>query len=129
MAAELGLDGHVHPQSFYHWFQSAIYAASSEGGWPAERRLAEGFVVLQTRHDSEFYAWPGERDSVRVVSRLVDARRLRGTWLQEVYQSRDGKLLARNYSTGVFLDLEGRPTTPPARMLEDLRRGPEHRTT
>jgi len=74
------------------------------------------------RHGNRCLA-PAPNDTVRITSRLIDARRLGGTWLIEVQNLADGQLLARDYSTGVHLNLEGRPAAPPAQIIQDIQFG------
>jgi acyl-CoA thioesterase FadM len=119
----VGPSGFVHPQAVYQWIEEGVFDASAQGGWPFERCLAAGFVVFQMRHDTLFYAFPKLGDQLRFTNSLVDVRRLRGTWLNEIHRRSDGRLLARNYSTGVFLDLSGRPASPPEGMMDELRYG------
>lgn len=121
MLSELSPFGRVHPLAIYHWLQEAVFEASAEAGWPQSRWLEAGFLTLQTRHDTTILAMPRGGDAIRVTSRLTEVRRLRGTWLQEVHRHSDDQLLVRNYSTGVFLNLEGRPAAPPKQMMDDLR--------
>lgn len=118
--SEVGPDGRLHPHVLFEWIEESILRASAEGGWPIERCLAEDFVVYQMRHDASFHSQPVLGDSVEIVSRLVNARRLRGTWQNEIRSLVDGRLLATNYSTGVFLNLDGRPTSAPPGMIEAL---------
>ena len=101
-------------RAIYQWIEEGVFDASGQGDWPFERCLAAGFVVFQMRHDTEFYTLPRLGDDLRFTNRLVDVRRLRGTWLNEIHRRSDGRLLARNYSTGVFLDLSGRRRHQPA---------------
>lgn len=121
MLSELNPFDRVHPLAIYHWLQEAVFEASAEAGWPQSRWLEAGLLTLQTRHDTTILAMPRGGDAIRVTSRLIEVRRLRGTWLQEVHRRSDDQLLIRNYSTGVFLNLEGRPAAPPKQMMDDLR--------
>jgi acyl-CoA thioesterase FadM len=123
MRAEVGPSDHAHPQALYQWLEEAIFDACDQSGWTLERRIATGYLVFQTRHDTEFVALPQVGDPVRVTSWLVDVRRLRGTWLQEVRKLPGRDPLVRDYSTGVFLDLEGRPAAPPKAMMEEIQFG------
>jgi acyl-CoA thioester hydrolase len=127
MRAELDAAGHVQLQSIYQWLEQSVFEASAKAGWPIERWLEAGHLTLQTRHDTEFLRFPGASDSIRITSRLVEVRRLRGTWLSEIHSQMDGTLLARDYSTGVFLNLAGRPATPPARIFQEIQFGQQKR--
>jgi hypothetical protein len=49
--------------------------------------------------------------------------KVRGAWTHEIYHAGIGKLLARDYSLGVFVTPEGRPTTLPAQVIADVLRG------
>jgi YbgC/YbaW family acyl-CoA thioester hydrolase len=118
--SEVGPGGRVHPHVFFEWIEEGILGASSEAGWPIERCLAQNFVVFQMRHDANLFSMPLLGETVEIASRLVDVRRLRGTWHNEIRSLADGRLLAENYSTGVFLNLDGRPTSPPPGMMEAL---------
>lgn len=120
--AEVGLGGKAHPHVLFEWIEESILSASAAAGWPIERCLASDFVVFQMRHDTRFLSQPALGDSIEITSRLVDVRRLRGTWQNEIRDVANGQLLANNYSTGVFLNLAGRPTSPPAGMMEALQR-------
>jgi acyl-CoA thioesterase FadM len=82
--------------------------------------LTNGFRVFQLRHNAKLFALP-VGISIRVTSRLIDVRRFRDTWLQKIHTVSHGKLLARDYSTGIFSDLNGHPTTRPSEMMEDIR--------
>jgi YbgC/YbaW family acyl-CoA thioester hydrolase len=123
MRAEVDTAGRAQPQSIYRWLEQSVFQASARAGWPIERWLQTGYMTLQTRHDTEFLDFPGAGDPVRITSRLVEVRRLRGTWFSEIRNQMDGTVLARDYSTGVFLNLAGRPAAPPARIFQDIQFG------
>jgi acyl-CoA thioester hydrolase len=120
---ELGPHGTVHLQTIYHWLEESVFAASAQAGWPPERRIAAGFFVLQLRHDTEVFALPEADKSIRVTSRLIDVRRFRGTWRQEIHQLPQERLLVQNYSTGIFVDQSGRPSSPSPEMMNDIQFG------
>ncbi len=123
MRSEVGWDGRVHPSVVYQWLEESIFSACDDAGWTGRRMREAGFFVLNTRHDTRYEALPTIGDTIRVTSRLIEVRRLRGTWLQEVYETGSGTLMVRDYSTGVFLDRGGRPATPPMEIMDDLRYG------
>jgi acyl-CoA thioesterase FadM len=120
---EIDATRHIHLQVLYQWLEDSLMDAIDQAGWPLSRWLAAGYFTLQTRHDSEILELPGLGDSVSITSRLVDMHRLGGTWLQEVQRSVDGQLLAKDYSTGVFLNLNGRPASPPSEIFEAIQFG------
>ena len=120
MRSEVNDYGEAHPQAIYHWLEEGVFDATAQAGWTPERRLAAGIVILQLRHDTEFFASPDVGDSIQITSCLIQARRFRGTWLQEIYRYPQKELLVRDYSTGIFLDLTGRPSSPPPEMMHDI---------
>jgi YbgC/YbaW family acyl-CoA thioester hydrolase len=123
MRAEVGPGGYAHPQAVYRWIEESVFDACAQSGWTAERRLATGSLVFQTRHDTDLVALPRVGDAIGVTSRVVEVRRLRGTWLQEIHRLPQEELLIRDYSTGVFVDLGGRPAAPPEEMMDQIRFG------
>ncbi len=121
--SEVGPGGRVHPHITFQWIEEAILSASDEAGWPIERYLAEDFIVFQMRHDASLFSPALLGETVEVTSGMVNARRLRGSWHNEIRSLSDGRLLASNYSTGVFLNLNGRPTSPPPGLIKALQQG------
>jgi acyl-CoA thioester hydrolase len=117
---EVGAGGRAHAHVLFEWIEESILCACDEAGWPISRLLAANFVVYQMRHDASFFSPALLGEAVEVTSRLVNVRHLRGSWHNEIRSRSDGRLLATDYSTGVFLNLEGRPTTPPPGMIEAL---------
>ena len=121
---ELDSTGRVNGAIYLSWIEEAKFRAAEEAGWPLERMRAERFLTVQVRHDTEYLRPALYGDEVEVVSRLHDLRHVRGTWLHEVYRVGSGELLARDYSTGAFLDPEGRLVRAPRAMLKAVLRGP-----
>lgn len=107
----------VHPAAIFHWIEEAIYVASASVGWPAERIVGEGMIIVQHRHDLQINVLPRRGETVKLVSRVVDVRKIRGTWRHDIVRQADGVLLAQNWSVGVFMTRDGRPCRPPAEMM------------
>jgi acyl-CoA thioester hydrolase len=130
-AYELDGSGCANPVQLLRWVEEAKFVACAEVGWPLERMFAADLMIVQIRHDSEFYAPLRAREHVEVVSRICDLRLLKGTWCHEVYRlhpASDGcenekELIALDYSTGAFLNCAGSPNPPPKAMLDALLRG------
>jgi acyl-CoA thioester hydrolase len=121
---ELDPARHVSHAAYLTWVGQAYFDAIRAAGHPLERTRREGWMVLQAGHDIEYYTPARDNDPVEVVSWVCEMARVRGAWTHEVYQAETRQLLARNYSLGVFVNLEGKPTAPPPEALEDVLRGP-----
>ena len=120
---EVDPTGHAQLKFVYNWFEESMVNATRAAGWTHERMREAGFFTLQTRHDTIFLGLPQVGDHIQVKSRVIEVLRLRGTWLHELYLMPQEWLLARDFSTGVFLNLDGRPATPPPEMMKDIRLG------
>lgn len=120
---EVGPDRHAQPEAIFHWLETAVFDSFDQAGWQLERRLSHNFLVLQSRHDAQLFLLPKNGDRIIAVSRLVEVKRLRGSWMVDLYvENSDGKqeLAIRDISTGVFLNAHGKPASPPAIILEEL---------
>lgn len=118
---------HVNNAVYLNWVQQAVFEACAEVGWTWPRLLASGVVIVQRRHEIEYFRPALRDDEITIVSRVVGWRRVTGTWQQDVYcVRRDGQPLepplhlARDYNQGAFLSLDGRPTRLPPEMINAL---------
>jgi acyl-CoA thioesterase FadM len=125
LRSELAPSRKVHPRAIMNWVEEAVFNACPQAGWLRERLGEAGISNLQTRHDTEFISLPGAGDSAGIVSRLADARRLKGCWYREISDSIRDVLLVRDYTPGVFLNLSGRPASRPPGLVQDLQVGSE----
>ena len=80
-------------------------------------------LILQGGHDLELFSPAGDNDPIEVVSWVCEMGRVRGAWTHEVYHAGTGRLLARDYSLGVFVNRQGKPTPLPRSVIEDVLRG------
>jgi acyl-CoA thioester hydrolase len=130
-AYELDGSGHANPVQLLRWVEEAKYEACAAVGWPLDRMLEADLMIVQIRHDSEFFLPLSSGERVQVVSRICDLRKLKGTWLHEVYRlpengggdGREREIVALDYSTGAFLNRAGRPHPAPEAMMNALLRG------
>ncbi len=113
--------GRANPAEIMHWLQEAKFDACAEAGWPLERIRAAGTVIVQVRHDTEWYDALAPGDQVEIVSWVYELHRVKGTWRQEIYRA--GQMVVLDYSTGAFLNLMGRPSPPPQAILDALTGG------
>jgi molybdopterin-guanine dinucleotide biosynthesis protein B len=113
--------GYASPIAILNWAEEAKFFASAQAGWSIQQAAEAGLVVVQIRHDSEFFQPLAVGDEVEILSRIIELRKVRGTWEHRFY--RDGRLVAVDYSAGAFLTRDGRPRLAPQEMLEALRAG------
>jgi acyl-CoA thioesterase FadM len=119
---ELGPTASARPQAIVQWIEHAVFGAVERAGWPRARMEAAGFVTLVIGHHLVLGVPGLEGDELTVTSRLIELRRVSGTWHHEVHRQ-DGALVAADRARGAFLDLDGRLRPAPAGMLDDLLRG------
>jgi acyl-CoA thioester hydrolase len=130
-AYELDGSGCANPVQLLRWVEEAKFVACKEVNWPLDRMLSADLMIVQIRHDSEFYAPLRAGERVEVVSRICDLRLLKGTWCHEVNRlhpsaaadASEREIVALDYSTGAFLTCAGRPNPAPKAMLDALVRG------
>jgi acyl-CoA thioesterase FadM len=119
---QIGPDGAARPQAILQWLEHAVFRAAVRAGWPRERMESAAFVTYVVGHHLVLGQPAREGEELVVTSRLVDLRRVSGTWHHEIHAS-DGGLVAADRARGVFLDLDGRPKPAPGELLDELLRG------
>jgi len=124
---------HVNNAVYLNWLEQAVFDACAQVGWTWSRLLDYGVIVVQRRHELEYFRPALRDDEIEIVSHLVGLRRVTGTWQQDVYCiRRDGQLLnpplhlARDYNQGAFLTLDGRLTRIPPELIEALSQNADH---
>jgi acyl-CoA thioesterase FadM len=99
-----------------------VYRAADIVGWTAARMRDADFVTLQAGHHLVLGRHPIVGERLAIVSRIVEMRRVSGTWHHEARRA-DGSIVAADRSRGAFLDLAGNVRRPPADMIAALLRG------
>ncbi len=117
---ELDSTNRVGTAVYFNWLEEATFRAANVVGWSMQRMQADDFITFQYRHDAEFLTGASIEDEIEIVSRLIKVRRIRGTWIHEMFLSATNTLLMRDYSTGAFLDWKGNIKVAPAEMMEAL---------
>ena len=120
---ELDATNRVGLAVYFQWIQAAFFHATGSAGWTLEKMRDENFVSLQYRHDAEFFGSAKNGDEIEIASRLIEIRRVRGTWQREIYRAVKKELILRDFSTGAFLDWKGNVRSGPMDILEALTRG------
>lgn len=116
---ELGPDGTARPQAVLQWLEHAVFRAAVRAGWPRDRMEGAGFVTYVVGHQLALGEAAREGEELAVSSRLVDLRRVSGTWHHE-FHGADGRLVAADRARGAFLDLDGHVRPAPEGLLDAL---------
>lgn len=119
---DVGPQGSARPQAILQWLEHAVFRAAERAGWPRARMEAADFVTYVTGHHLVLGEPAREGDELTVTSRLIELRRVSGTWHHETYGP-DGALVAADRARGAFLDLTGRIRSAPPALMADLLRG------
>lgn len=117
---ELDSLGHVNNAVYLHYLETAIDEAMSSLGYTVPRLTKLGILILVKELRIEFKHPALLGDELEVRSYVSEARRVRGTWHQQIINRKTGKILVEAYNTGVFLDLQGKPTKIPQEIVEAL---------
>jgi acyl-CoA thioester hydrolase len=124
---ELDPEGRVHHAVFLNWIEQAYYTAIRIAGHPLEQLRGGDWVVFQGGHDIEYFGAARDNDEIEIVSWICEVGKVRGAWTHEIYQAETMRLLARDYSLGVFVNRQGRPIATPSSVVDDILRGPADR--
>ena len=116
---ELGPDGNLRPAAVLQWFEYAVYRAAQLVGWTPSRMREADFVTLQIGHFLAIRTRVDTGEDLAIVSRIVEMRRVSGTWHHEARRS-DGTVVAADRSRGAFLDDAGNVRRPPEEMITAL---------
>ncbi len=119
---EVGPDGPVRPAVVLQWLEHAVFRSAARADWDRTRMAAADFVALVIGHHLVMGAPAHEGDELVITSRLVETRRVSGTWRHEV-RAPDGSLVAADLGRGAFLDTAGRIRPAPEGIIDDLLRG------
>jgi len=120
---ELDTAQHVNNAIYLHWATQSYFNAIRTAGHPIES-LRNNWFVVQGGHEIEYFDPAFDNDPIEVVSWIGEMGKVRGAWIHEIYNAATGKLLARDYSLGIFVDLNGKLFVPPQNIVEAVIRGP-----
>ena len=121
---ELDPLGRVHHTVFFNWIEQAYYNAIRLAGHSLDQLRAGDWMVFQGGHEIEYFSPARDNDEIEIVSWICEVGKVRGAWIHEIYEGRSKTLLARDYSLGIFVNANGKPTAAPQALLDDVLRGP-----
>ncbi len=114
---------HVNNAVYLHWIAQAYFEAIRTAGHPIES-LRHEWLVVQGGHELEYFEPAFDNDQIEIVSWICEIGKVRGAWIHEIYNAASGKLLARDYSLGIFVDLNGKLLVPPQNIVAEVIHGP-----
>ncbi len=121
--SELDTMQHVHHAVYLNWIEQAYFDAIRAAGHPIENLQPQGWTVMQGGHDIEYFEPARDNDEIEIVSWICEMAKVRGAWQHEIYNAHTGKLLARDYALGVFVDNAGKLIVPPPNIVDDVVHG------
>jgi acyl-CoA thioester hydrolase len=107
-AYEVDTAQHVNNAVYLSWVEQAYFDAVRAAGHPIEQTRGQGWLIMQGGHDFEYFEPAFDNDDIEIVSWICEMGKVRGAWTHEIYNAKNGKLLARDYSLGVFVNSEGK---------------------
>jgi len=119
---ELDTAQHVNNAVYLHWITQAYFDAIRAAGYPIES-LRHDWLVVQGGHEIEYFEPAFDNDQIEIVSWICEMGKVRGAWIHEIYNAATGKLLARDYSLGIFVTRDGKLFVPPQEIVEKVVRG------
>jgi len=120
---ELDISQHVNHVVYLNWVEQAYFDALRTAGHPVTRTRQEGWFAFQGGHEIEYLEPAFDNDEIEIVSWVCEMGKVRGAWTHEIYNATTKKLLAREYSLGVFVNDKGRLIHAPMQIVNDILRG------
>ena len=107
-----------------NWIEQAYFDALRTAGHPIELERKAGWWALQGGHEIEYFEPAFDNDEIEIISWVCEMGKVRGSWIHEIYNANTKRLLARDYSLGIFVNQNGRLIAPPQNFIDDVLRGP-----
>lgn len=121
---ELDTLQHVNHAVYLNWIEQAYFDALRAAGHAVERTRLEGWLAVQGGHDIEYFEPAFDNEEIEIVSRVCEVGRVRGAWEHEIHSVKRERLLAREYSLGIFVNEAGKPVNAPMHVINEVLRGP-----
>jgi acyl-CoA thioester hydrolase len=121
---ELDTLQHVNHAVYLNWIEQAYFDALRAAGHAVEQTRTEGWLALQGGHDIEYFEPAFDNEAIEIRSWVCELGRVRGAWTHEIHSVDRERLLAREYSLGIFVNEAGKPASAPMHVIGDVLRGP-----
>jgi YbgC/YbaW family acyl-CoA thioester hydrolase len=120
---ELDTVQHVNHAVYLQWIEQAERDILRGLGYAREPRLHGGAQVFLAGHEIQYFAGAQENETIEIVSWLSETAESGAGWTHEIYNADTQKLVARDYSLLLFLNVRHEPMPPPAPFLDRVLRG------
>ncbi len=121
---ELDAVQHVNHAVYLHWATQAYFDALRAAGHPAKATHWEGWRAAACRPRSPVLRAARDNENIEIVSWVCERSEAGVAWMHEIYNADTRKLLARDYSMGVFVNLKRESSASPQQVIFDVVRGP-----
>jgi acyl-CoA thioester hydrolase len=112
---------HVNNAVYLRYIENCSMAAIAAHHWPVQRMMAEGHAILIRRHQIQYLQPALLGDELEIDTWVSQVKRATALRHYTITRVRDGALLARVHSLGVWVNLAtGVPSRFPPQFLDDF---------
>ncbi len=112
---------HVNNAVYLEYCDECGFQAVAAHGWPVQRMLATGFVILVRKNQIQYRQPVRLDDELEISTWVSDVRRSTAVRHYQIRRCSDGVLLVEVHALGVWVELgSGRPARIPPQMLVDF---------
>lgn len=117
---ELDPYNHVNHSVYVAYFEAARCIALEDIGMALSDLAERGVQIVVTNLEVKFREPATGRDRLCVETEVAELRRASSRWAQRVVRETDGKVLVEGVVTLGVCDAAGKPTRPPADLMEAM---------
>jgi acyl-CoA thioester hydrolase len=118
---DLDMTGQVAGATLLGYVEACGFGVVAAHGWPAARMAAEGFAIILRQHQMQHFASAALDDELEIATWASGVKRATAMRHYTIRRARDGALLARVDTLGVWVELAtGRPIRIPPGFMADF---------
>ena len=117
---ELDPYNHVNHAVYVAYFEAARCVALEDIGMSLSDLADRGIQIVVTTVEVRFREPATGRDRLTVETEVAEIRRASSRWRQRIVRDEDGKVLVEALVTAGVCDDRGKPTRPPAELMDAL---------